>query len=272
MSPNTITAFRTSHSQRMQMTTPTIQRWHSTLWTTQSISNCLRSFTSAPKLSASHKKVSCFHTKVVSITHKGQLLLNQSCQHHKKWSVASALKLLASCKKVSCFCTKVVSIMQKRSVASAPKLVASAPKLSASHKKVCCFPTQVVSITQKGQLLLHESCHHNAKRSVASNSAPLTLLTTCLLQYRSHSNWVRQVASTLKLSVSCKKGQWCPKLSASCKIMVSCFHTKVVSITQKGQFEAVGIAHTPGRLLPHQSCQQCAERSVWSCQHRSHTR
>ena len=236
------------------MTTPTIQRWHSTLWTTQSISNCLRSFTSAPKLSASHKKVSCFHTKVVSITHKGQLLLNQSCQHHKKWSVASALKLLASCKKVSCFCTKVVSIVQKRSVASAPKL-------SASHRKVCCFPTQVVSITQKGQLLLHESCQHNAKRSVASNSAPLTLLTTCLLQYRSHSKvgciYIKVVSIMQKRSVVST-----PKLSASCKIMVSCFHTKVISIMQKGQFEAVGIAHTPGRLLPHQSCQQCAERSV----------
>ena len=148
MSPSTITAFRTSHSQRMQMTTPTIQRWHNTLWTTQSISNCLRSFTSAPKLSASHKKVSCFHMKVVSITHKGQLLLNQSCQHHTKRSVASAPKLSASRKKVSGFCAKVVSItkngqwlLHQSCQHHAKRSVASAPKLSASHKKVCCFHT-----------------------------------------------------------------------------------------------------------------------------------
>ena len=48
-----------------------------------------RSVASAPKLSASHKKVSDFCTKDVSITHKGQLLLHQSCQHHTKRSVAS---------------------------------------------------------------------------------------------------------------------------------------------------------------------------------------
>ena len=225
-----------------------------------------------------------FRTHVVSITQKGQLLPHKSCQHHTKRSVASAPKLSASHKKVSDFCTKDVSITHKGQLLLHPscqhhikRSVTSAPKMSASHKKVSCFHkhfqhhshskegcfhTQVVSITQKGQLLLHQSYQHNAKRSVAS--APLTLLTACLLQHRSRSKvgcfytqavsitqkgqwrphqscqhhakkW--SVAFTPKLSASCRKVSL--KLSASLTHQVGCFHTNVVSITQKGH------------LLPH---------------------
>ena len=107
-----------------------------------------RSVASTQKLSASHIKVSCFWTKVVTITQKGRWLLHPSCQHHAERSVASAPKLSASQKMVSGFCTKVVSIMQKDQLLL---------HQSCQHhaETVSCFCTKVVSITQKGLLLPH---------------------------------------------------------------------------------------------------------------------